>query len=415
MRLSDEEKRMLQGEVGHPLQKAMELQVALGELFEAEEMTRISSVHISGGGVVSATKAGASYVEQLAKEGARFVANATLNPGAADLSFWKEMGISEEGFTEEKAFCDAYGKMGAMCRSCSPYDIGNIPRFGEHVAWGETSAVVFANSVLGARTNPVGPPAAIAAALTGREPLSGYHLDQNRYGTSRVLVSASLSDGADYGALGFFAGPKAHGGVPVFVGMPSYTSWDQLKALGAGLTSASSVTLFHAVGITPEARTEQQAFGPKMPSESYDIEFGTAELRSTLERLSAANHEEVNMVIIGCPHASIYEIRRVAELVAGRRVHASSGLWLFTSVVMNAYAKRAGYQQAIESAGGRIVCEMCPGTSWKNLFNNLGYRTLATNSARWAHGLPRGMGVEFHYGSLERCVEAAVQGRWAWR
>ena len=152
-----------------------------------------------------------------------------------------------------------------------------------------------------------------------------------------------------------------------------------------------------------------------MPSGSYDIEFGDTELRSTLDRLSAANNEEVNMVIIGCPHASIHEIRRVAELVAGRRVQASSGLWLFTSVVTNAYAKRAGYKQVIESAGGRIICEMCPGTSWKNLFRNLGYRTLATNSARWAHGLPRGMGVEFHYGSLERCVEAAVQGRWAWR
>jgi predicted aconitase len=412
VKLTEEEERMLQGEFGYAAQKSMELQVALGEVYRAEKMARIFSVHITGGGVVPAGTAGALYVEELAGKGGKFVVDATINPGSMDFSLWKEMGVTEECFNDEMAFRNSYKKLGALtCYTCIPYQLGNVPRLGEHIAWSESSAVIFANSVLGARTNREAAPSSIAAAITGRVPLFGYHLDQNRYGAIKVLVSANLEDVADYGALGHFVGKIVQDLTPVFVGIPPNVSADQLKALGATLSGSGSVALFHAVGITPEAKTEEQAFGFRKRSESQIVEFGEKELWKTMEELSTAVTSEVDLIFIGCPHASIAEIKEVAQLISRGRLHPSVGLWIYTSVPVKAYAERAGYKEIIEEAGGKIICETCPFCMEQHILKGMGHKIVATNSGRGANNLPRhDMMVQF--GSTRRCVEAAINGIW---
>ncbi len=415
MHLTREESEMLEGKLGYPVQKSMELLVRFGEIYGAERLTSVSSVHLVGGGIVSDGKAAALYVEELVNKGGKFVANTTLDPCDVEPVYWRELGISEETFRDQMAYSKLYERLGTiMCHTCTPYDIGHIPRMGEHIAWGESSAVAFANSVLGARTNREGAPTAIASAITGRTALCGYHLDQNRYGTFKVLVSANLEDVADYGSLGYFVGELVQDQVPVFIGMPPHVTVDQLKALGAAIGTAGAVALYQAVGITPEAQTEEQAFGPKKLSESNIIEVGDREIRTTMEKLSTSSTDEVDLVILGCPHSSISEMKEIAELLSGRKVAPSVELWIFTSVPVIAYAERAGYKDVIEKAGVKILRDTCP-WGWENhILSRLGHKAVATNSAKSAFYMPFSghNNLMCHFGSTKRCIDAALSGKW---
>lgn len=415
MHLTREESEMLEGKLGSPVQKSMELLVRFGEIYGAERLTSVSSTHLVGGSIISDGKAAALYVEELANKGGKFVVNTTLDPGAIDPFYWRDLGISEECFRDQLAYSKLYKQLGTiMCHTCTPYDIGHTPRMGEHIAWGESSAVAFANSVLGARTNRESAPTAIASAITGRVPLCGYHLDQNRYGAVKVLVSANLEDGADYGSLGYFVGELVQDQVPVFIGIPPYVNADQLKALGAAMAVTGAVALYHAVGITPEAQTEEKAFGPKRPGESNIIEVDDREIRTTMEKLSTSSTDEVDLVILGCPHSSISEMKDIAELLSGRKVASSVELWIFTSVPVIAYAERVGYKDAIEKAGGKIIRETCPWCWEDRILSRLGHKTVATNSAKSANYIPfyGNDKLMCHFGSTKRCVDAVLSGKW---
>ncbi|HYF82424.1 MAG TPA: aconitase X catalytic domain-containing protein [Clostridia bacterium] len=411
MRLTNEEERMLEGKYGYPVQKAMEILVKLGEIYNAEEMLPISSVHMPGASAVVAGEAATKFVEMMAEKGGKFRVFTTLNTAAIDFEFWKEIGYPEDIYKLQNRLTRAYEAMGGIaCHSCTPYLIGNNPRLGENIAWGESSAIAFVNSVLGARTNRHGGPSALAAALTGRVPAYGYHLQENRYGHILVNVTTVLNGIDDYGSLGYWVGKIVESKVPVFTGIPKDVTNDQLKMLSAALASSGSVALFHVVGITPEAPTVDAAFGGRQPE--LVLEFGKNQLMEGQNSLNKQQGQEISLVTIGCPHASISEIGTIAKMLANKKLHAGVELWVITAMPNKIYAERCGYKGIIEAAGGHIISDTCPILSpMAYVAKEKGYTAIATNSAKLAHYAPGQWALPTYYGSMERCINAALNGR----
>ena len=412
MLLTHEETEMLNGGKGPAVQKAMQILVALGESFGAERLVPINNVHMAGSSVLVAEEAGTRFVEDIRKQGGKFITRVTTNPTAVDPTRWEEIGIPESDSILQTRLTDAYAGMGAnSCNTCIPYLVGNAPRFGEHMAWGESSAVVFANSVCGARTNREGGPSGLASALTGRTPEYGFHLKENRYGKFLINVETPLRDMTDYGTLGYFAGKIAGQDTPVFTGIPSDPTLEQLKALSAALAASGAVSMFHAVGVTPEAPTLEEAFGGNDPEKV--LVFDQAERDKAEAALNKEPSDHVDWILVGCPNASVQEIREVAEALQGKKVHPDVALWVTTAGAMYAMAERMGYIQTIEDAGGVVVRETCPFLARSRVIApKKGYKTLTTNSAKMAFYAPGQFGLPTHYGNLERVMKAAVNGVW---
>ena len=412
MRLIRAENEMLEGKYGDHVQKSMEILVGLGECYDADEMIPIASAHIFGDWKILG-EFGTSYTEEIANDGGKCIIFTDTNPVAIDSRILKEMDIPEDYAEGQMRIDNAQAKMGVfLCHTCTPYDVGNAPRQNEHIAWSESSAVVYANSVLGARTNREGGPSSLAAALTGRVPAYGYHLEQNRYGDLRILVTAKLRDAHDYGALGYFLGKVALDRVPVLIGIPRSVSSDELKIMGAGAANQGSVALYHVVGVTPEAPSEKAAFGPKTAKDWQTFEFGEKELQETEESLSVATSGNVDLVVFGCPHASIREIREIAQLLSGKKLRSGVELWIQTSRIVSAYAERTGYLDIIEASGAKVLCETCVSLMPKGYLKKRGIKVGATNSTKMRNAFMSSHDVLPYFGSTEGCVNAAISGIW---
>jgi len=413
MELTNEEQQMLNGDKGPAVKKAMDILVALSESFDAKRLVPINNVHMAGTSVLVTEEAGTKFVEGIREQGGNFVTRVTTNPTAIAPTKWEEIGIPEADEVMQRRLTAAYAGMGAnSCNSCIPYLVGNSPRFGEHMAWGESSAVVYANSVCGARTNREGGPSGLASALTGRTPEYGFHLKENRYGKFLVKVEAPLNDMTDYGTLGCFTGKIAGQDTPVFTGIPDNPTIEQLKALSAALASSGSVSMFHAVGVTPEAPSEEAAFGDNEPEKV--IVFGEAEKAETEAFLNKEPSDHVDWVLVGCPNATVQELREVSEALEGKKVHDDVALWVTTSGAMYAMAERVGYVETIEKAGGTVVRETCPFLARsRSIAPKKGYTTLTTNSAKMAFYAPGQFGLTTHYGNLDRIMKAAINGVWS--
>jgi len=225
-------------------------------------------------------------------------------------------------------------------------------------------------------------------------------------------VTAKLNGPYDYGTLGYFAGKIAEDGVPVFSGIPPSVSWDELKFLGSSAATSGGVALYHVIGVTPEASTGEAAFGPRKKRDWPTFEFGEKELRETEESLSKATAREVDIVIFGCPYASIGEIRSIARLLAGKKLKSGVELWILTSSMFRIYAERMGYLQTIEASGARLLSEMCPVLLPQDFLKERGYKTMATDSAKMTFYVAQDQDASPYYGSLERCIEAATTGIW---
>lgn len=412
MVLTEDETRMLNGDNGPAVKKAMEILVALGESFGAERLVPVNNVHMAGSSVLVAEEAGTRFVEDIRKQGGNFVTRVTTNPTAVDPTQWEAIGIPESDSTLQIRLTDAYAGMGAnACNTCIPYLVGNMPRFGEHMAWGESSAVVFSNSVCGARTNREGGPSGLASALTGRTPEYGFHLKENRYGSFLIQVETPLLDMTDYGTLGYFAGKIAGQDTPVFTGIPATPTLEELKALSAALAASGAVSMFHAVGVTPEAPTLEEAFGGREPAKV--LVFGDAEKAQAEAALNKEPTDHVDWILVGCPNASVQEIREVAEALQGRKVHPDVSLWVTTAGAMYAMAESMGYIATIKEAGGIVVRETCPFLARSRVIApKKGYKTLTTNSAKMAFYAPGQFGLPAHYGNLDRVMQAAINGVW---
>jgi len=413
MHLTREENEMLEGKHGYPVQKSMEILVGLGECYDAERMIPINSAHLLYN-IASMGKGGTLFIHEMAEKGGKFIIHTDTNPASIEPWLWKDLGFSEQFVQEHLSVVNDITKMGAfLADTCAPYLVGHVPRLGEHVAWNESSAIIFANSVLGARTNREGGPSALAAAIAGRAPEYGYHLDQNRHGDLKILVTAKLKHLHDYGTLGYFAGKIAEDKIPVFAGIPPAVSWDELKLLGAAAATSGSVALYHVSGVTPEAPTEEAAFGGKRSKDWQTFEFGERELRETEESLSKATAREIDVVTLGCPHASITEVRDIAELLSGKRLKSGVELWIATSRMVKAYAEVMGYTDIIEASGAKIVCDVCPASIARKFSKDTRPRAIATNSAKMTYYMSLySTNILPYYGSLERCIEAGTTGLW---
>lgn len=353
MKLTPEEQEMLQGAYGRAVQKAMQILVALGTIYEAEAMVAVSSVQVAGVSYDNLGEAGLEFLEEMAEGGGKARVLTTLNPAGMDIENWGAMGIDPVFAAQQQRVVNAFNRMGIIptC-SCTPYLFGNTPLFGEHIAWSESSAVCYANSVLGARSNREGGPSALAAAITGRTPCYGFHLEQKRYPTITFDVKAPLSGTYAFGVLGKVVGswmescsPKP---VPYLTGISS-ASLEELKSLSAGIATYGGAALFHIPGVTPEA----SSFSP--PEEK--ILITRDDLVQAAESLSDAREGEVDFVSLGCPHLSLREVARIAELLTGRRVRKT--FWITTSRPVKRIADSMGYTRVIEEAGAIFAVDTC--------------------------------------------------------
>jgi predicted aconitase len=401
MRLSTEEADWLAGKRGPAVAKAMEILVALGDIYGAEELVPVASVQVAGVGYANLGEAGLEFLQAWVDQGARVVVPTTLNPAGMDLTSWRELGIPEEYARRQLEVIDAYRAMGITINcSCTPYLTGNVPQCGQHLAWSESSAVSYANSVLGARTNREGGPSALAAAITARTPAYGLHLERNRQPQLVVVVSCPLRSATDFGALGYLVGEKAADAVPYFrLQADVEPSSEELKALGAAMAASGSVALYHVEGITPEAQLAQLAVraAPVLVIESIDKGY---------EALNEGALE-VDLVWIGCPHASLAEIEEAAGLLEDRPL--ISQLWLTTSRDVRSVAQEKGLADRLERFGGRIVADCC---LLGAPLTEMGITSVATNSAKAAFYLRSRRGVQARFGSLEQCLQAGVSGVW---
>ncbi len=395
MRLTPEEQAMLAGDLGPGVKRAMEIVVALGKIYGARELVPIASAQVAGVSYKNLGQAGLEFLRQWAREGARVRVPTMLNPAGMDLARWRELGVPEGFARRQMEVIRAFEAMGAVptC-TCTPYLVGNAPGLGEHIAWSESSAVSFANSVLGARTNREGGPGALAAAIVGRTAKYGLHLDENRVANYVVDVRCPLRNEADFGALGYMVGRRVKNAVPYFRGVEGEQTG--LRALGAAMAASGAVALYHVEGVTPEA--EADMVSPN--AETIVIESlseGYAALNSSVER--------IDLVSIGCPHASLAEIEEVARWLEGKRVKAA--LWVTTARRTRELAEERGFVQTIEAAGGQVLADTCLVVA---PVEALGFRSLATNSAKMAFYAPSHCGLAVRFGSLEQCLEAAVRG-----
>ena len=392
MHLTGEEERMLAGGEGRATQKAMQILVALGKIYDAERLVKVSSVQVSGVSYKNLGDAGLEFLSGLAKDGKARV-KTTLNPAGMSLTDWKSQGI-ESGFAEKQLeVIDAYGKLGVeITCTCTPYLAGNEPTFGQHIAWGESSAVVYANSVIGARTNREGGPSALAASLTGRTPLYGLHISENRVPTLVAEVQAQLRFPEDFSAMGYFVGRMAKDGIPYFKGI-RHAGLEELKSLSAALASSGGVAMFHAAGITPEAEVDTSR-----------VESLTFSSKDLAEATSVLNDEGTpDFVSVGCPHCSLKELSTLAQLLDGRRVNRE--FWVCCSREVKRQSDLVGYSNLIEKSGAKFALDTCMVVA---PIEEMGYRVVATNSAKACHYL-RNAGLRVRFMPLEECVLEATR------
>lgn len=406
MQLTDEEKRMLDGQEGPAVQMAMEMLVALGDIYGAERFEPVTSAHVAGLSLKSHGIAGMEWVEDLARSGGRVKVPTTLNVIGQDRA--RPFGFDAAWTEPQLRIGKGYEAMGCYgTSSCVPYYMGFTPRLGQHIAWAESSAVVYVNSVLGARTNREGGPSALAAALTGRTPYYGLHLTENRYGQICYQIDVEMESLTDYGALGAYIGKRVKTRIPIINGIKKVPSKEELVYFGAALASSGSVALFHMVGVTPEAPTLAAAAG----SNQYEtIVIGEEELAQGYAQLNSSRDKKVDFVAIGCPHCSLEQIAEIASLLAQRKICPDVTLWVHTNVAIKAIAEQLGYVRTIEEAGGRVTQDLCVVLS---IPESLGFKTLATNSPKMAFYAPGGNGLPTWFGSVEQCIDAAVNGYWS--
>ena len=365
---------MLNGEQGEVVERLFRLLVRLGDIYGAEKMIPVGSVQVAGVSYKSIGDPGLEFLEDFASKGAKVKVLTFLNPAGMDMENWKELGFPEDFARNQIRIMDAFRQMGiVVTATCTPYLAGNLPRYREHIAWSESSAVSFSNSVIGARTNREGGPSALAAAICGVTPDYGLHLDENRQPDVVIKVDAELGYSSDYGALGYHVGKLVKNKKPFFKGLGNPNT-DRLKALGAAMAASGAVALYHAEGLTPEA-----AVADTKGLET--IEVGKEELKNTYEKLSTG--EMPDIVILGCPHASLREIGMLAERLEGKTLKRP--VWICTSRVMKEAAVRMGYEEKIEKAGGKIVADTCMVVS---PIEEMGYGTTGVNSGKAANYLP---------------------------
>jgi len=389
---------MLEGKFGEGVALAMRVLVGVGEAFGAERMVEISRAHVA----LSNQEADLWFVEQLVNKGATCRVSPTVNPGF-NLEYFQNITTIDPADEEIiKRTRAAYKAIGAtLTYNCTPYLEKNIPRFGEITAYSESSATPYINSVYGARTNRESAQSALCAAITGRVPLYGMLLDENRKGQVLVDVQAEMKDEFDYHLLGYLTPKKIGHKIPVYTGLPQDISPESLMNLGAQLNTGGAIPLFHIVGFTPEAPTLEAAFHGEEPEKR--VVFTDQDLRDMRDALSCEGGK-IDFAMFGCPHLTIDQVGKIARQLEGKKLAVE--LWILTSSLTKELAQRMGYLEIINKAGGHIVEDTCVDQPcWHHLSGKKG----VTDSPKCAYYTKR-RGMEFVIRSISECVEAAVKG-----
>ncbi len=412
LHLTERDAAMLAGEMGAATQMAMRILVTMAGVYGAERLLDIESAHIDG--CLYHGYSGLEFAERLAAGGARVAVPTTLNVGAVDLLHPEVFrGPTQVGQWATRMM-RAYEAMG--CRptfTCAPYQAMHRPPFGAQIAWAESNAIVFANSVLGARTNRYGDFIDICCALTGRAPDVGLHRTENRRGQLLFRLSGIparlLREDVVYPVLGYWLGARVGTKIPVIEGLPPDTTEDQLKALGAAAASSGGVALFHAIGVTPEAPTRDAAFQGQPPEAVIDVSLD--DLKSTLDVLSTAPDGPINVVALGSPHFSLDEFALLLPLVEAHPPRPAVEFIVCTHRLALAALQQRGWLARLRARGVQVIVDTCVVVT--PIVRARG-GVLMTNSGKFAHYSPGNIGLQVVYGSLEECVRSAAAGE-VWR
>jgi predicted aconitase len=389
MKLTDQELRLLDGEEGEIKALAMSYLVKLGNAFDGEEMVDIAYAHMSSG---SALREGEiQYLEELADKGATVVVPTSSEVIPVDLRDPEAIGAPAHIVKEHRKLLNIQRRMGiASTYTCVPFTQGYVPAKGTYIASMESAAIIYFNSIIGAKTNRCGY-FVLYAALTGKYPKIGYLLEENRKGTYLVSLEAELKGSTDYGALGYH--------------------------VGSALATSGTVAMYHIAGVTPEAPTTGAAFGGTPPKEK--IVVSGKEIQEVYRKLRTAKSSHVDFVFLGCPQYTVEQIRVAAGLIEGRRVHENTTLWIGTNRMAFAMAERMGYCDIIKKAGGVLVCDTCPMLSFLRLDSlekqgipGPAYKTMLTDSPKQAKYAHTTIGCEIILDKIGACIEAAVKGKW---
>ena len=390
---------MYNGEYGEGKAEAMEILVSLGKIYEAEKMIPISSAQVSGVSYKTIGDAGLDFVVDLGTK-ADVMLETMLNPAGVDIDNWEELGFSEEFTSKQIDIINGYESIGVMSTcTCTPYLIGNTPMLNEHVAWSESSAVCYVNSVIGARTNREGGPSALLAAIVGRTPYYGNHIPENRLTDIKFNVEYDFTNEAEIGALGYYVGQIVNDKKPYFK-LNSNPGRNNLKTLGAALASSGAVSLYHVEDVTPEA---DKAKNDDSFKELETITVTEDDILNTISSLSSTD-KVPDLVCLGCPHASISEIQKVAQLLKGKKL--SKDLWICTSNAIKSVAIQCGYAEIIESAGGKLVADTCMVVA---PVEELNYDIIGVNSAKAANYVPNMGGLDVVYDTVENLIHMITE------
>lgn len=409
LRMSDHDQAKLNGKLGPGMEMAMRIIVRMARILGAHELLDIEGAHIDSSLYMG--DATLDFAERLVELGAQVSVPSTLNVSGVDEHGWQSWPVDPSWAEKSRRQMVAYERMGCNpIWTCAPYQSEFKPAFGQQIAWGESNAIVFANSVIGARTERYPDLLDICAAITARVPAHGLHLTENRAGQlllrlKGIPVELQAQD-SFYPVLGHWVGKVAGESVPVIEGIEVRPGEDQLKALGAAMASSGTVGLFHLVGITPEAPTLADALQGRDAQEVLDIT--RRDLREAWKELSTADGEQLDMVVLGSPHFSIAEFKKLVPLIEGRHSHPQVKFLITSSRAMRALAEKAGAQAAIEEFGGTITVDTCILTT-PMLPPEV--KVLMTNSAKYAYYAPGMLNTQVVFGSLEDCVQSAVDGR----
>ena len=402
--LSEYDRRLLSGDEGKARRVAMQMMVKAAEAMGAERLIDVSMAHVNS--CFYSGQVGLDFAEFLLADGVKVAVPTKTNVGLVDLLHpeLRPEKANSEAVLGARRLVKIYEQLGCeVVWTCAPYQHKVRPKVGDQIVGSESNAVAFYNSVLGARTNKYGDFLDICAAITGRAPYAGLHRDECRKG--EILFSLEgipqklLEQDIFYHVLGIVLGREAGNSVPVIQGLPKSTTEDQLKAISAAGAASGSVALFHAVGITPEAKTLSDAFHGAEPAQVITVT--PQMLIQARDALTTSATGKVSAVCLGTPHFSYTEFERLTPLLAGRQVHADLGLYVSTSRYVLSQVREQGWLELLEKAGVKIVVNGIKGR-------------VMTNSGKWAYYAPGMLDVDVVFGSLEECVESAVSGE-VWR
>jgi predicted aconitase len=407
--LTNQEEKMAKGECGEAVMFSMKILVAVGEACGADRLVEVSRCHVMTSMAPDIQHARIDLLEKFASAGGKYIVPTTVDPASLDLEHWREFKTPSDYYRSAMKLLQLNRRLGAIPNySCIPYEQGLAPSFGEMVSFTESSYVAFANSVIGARANREPQGIAVSAGITGKAPLYGLRLKENRHGDVHVKLKgldSSSFDDSDYAVLGYHLGANLGHEIPVIDGIKPGMTIDQLKVLGASVACKGSVAMYHIVGISPEARSRQEAFGGEKPKDVLEVDANA--LKRTREEISTVSGGKIDAVLVGCPHYSVFQIGKLAHQLEGKKVSTNVKFFLYTCQEAKALGEQMGYIKTIEKAGAHVSVGTCMTLSPMKYW---GFKTIMTDSPKCAYTCPVDIGANVIFGTIDQCVRAAVRG-----